>query len=466
MHNNIQDDLFEIKETDCESCKFNILGCKYCSQYEDTKPAKVMTGKERCVKYVAHQNQVMAGIVGFAVGDALGVPVEFMSREELQQNPVDHMREYGSHNQPRGTWSDDTSLTLALIKGLREKEFSLDSIAKKACNWFQHAKYTPAGVVFDVGNATQKAIDQMLKGVSPEDAGGKTEFDNGNGSLMRILPMAFYLKDQQYMEERKRLVYLVSSFTHGHIRSKAACHILVELAIKMINGDTFEQAYQFITDVLSSYYKEQLPEAEVTKFTRIFSGELYQTEEKNIKSSGYVIDTLEAVIWCLIQTDSYKAAVLKAVNLGDDTDTIGAITGGLAGIMYGYESIPANWRNQLVNEIMVNNAAMQLYKKCYRESNVKLLEEHFIKDYNLKSKQAVDAINYLKEYTDIYEEYLYYERTKSFPRENAVSVAGLSAEDLYKSTYLGPVGAYNYLIYLRHDPKTALDKLKKGLPRK
>jgi len=125
----IQNDLFDVKETYCESCKYNIPGKTWCSKYKRIKPVSVMIGMTKCEKYCMLNNVIMASIVGFAVGDALGVPVEFASREKLSKNPVKGMVGNGTHNQKPGTWSDDTSLTIALIKALRDKEFNVDSIS-------------------------------------------------------------------------------------------------------------------------------------------------------------------------------------------------------------------------------------------------------------------------------------------------------------------------------------------------
>lgn len=217
---NIQNDLFDVKETCCESCQYNMPGRTWCSKYKRIKPVNVMIGRTKCEKYCMLNNVIMASIVGFAVGDALGVPVEFASREELSKNPVKDMRGKGTHNQKAGTWSDDTSLTIALIKALGDKEFNVDSIARRMMDWLYKGKYTANGKVFDVGNTTREAIWRMHKGVPPIEAGGKDEYSNGNGSLMRIHPLAFYLLDVDNFEEKKNMIYQVSSLTHANIISK------------------------------------------------------------------------------------------------------------------------------------------------------------------------------------------------------------------------------------------------------
>ena len=307
------------------------------------------------------KDKVVAALIGFAIGDALGVPVEYVSRDELKTNPVKTMNGFGTHNQPAGTWSDDTSLTIALIKGLGENGCDLDSIADKMVDWLYYGRYTANGKVFDVGNTTRKAIKAIKKGKTPVRAGGKGKFDNGNGSLMRILPLAFFLQNENDFEKRKAVIYNVSSLTHGHIISKAACHFLVEWLIEELKSCNVALAYESVCSIFKRYYKEK---GIREKFSRIFSGEIFYLPISKIKSTGYVVDTLEAVIWCIFHTDSYKDAVLSAVNLGGDTDTVGAITGGVAGMVYGYNSIPKEWECQIVNRNIIYNAAKELYEKC------------------------------------------------------------------------------------------------------
>ena len=361
----IKNDLFEVKETYCESCQYNIPGKTWCSKYQKIKPVGVMIGRTKCEKYCMLNNVVMASIVGFAIGDAVGVPVEFVSREELNKNPVKDIRGKGTHNQKAGTWSDDTSLTIALIKALRDKEFNVDNIARRMMDWLYKGKYTANGKVFDVGNTTREAIWRMHDGVPPIEAGGKDEYSNGNGSLMRIHPLAFYLLDVDSFEEKKNMIYQVSSLTHANIISKVACHFLVELIIHLLKTNDIKAAYDAVCREFAKYYTEDKVQS---AFANIFSGKILSMPVSSIKSSGYVIDTLEAVMWCIFHTTTYKDAVLTAVNLGDDTDTVGAITGGIAGIIYGLDAIPEEWVSKLVNKMMVFNAAGDLYKRCNKDN--------------------------------------------------------------------------------------------------
>lgn len=347
----------------CITCRHGKLkDVRICIEFPHGKPINVVRCEEICPKYILDNNYLMSSLLGFVIGDALGVPHEFKSRDELEDDPVFDMDEYGTHHQPRGTWSDDTSLMLAFTEALSEKIYSLDRFALKMCQWFEEGKYTPYGTVFDIGGATYDAIIRLKSGVSPKDSGGKSVYDNGNGGLMRILPAAFYLYFEDDIEKRANLVYEACGVTHNHIISKVASHIYTEFAIKLIKNKNTLEVYKETCDLMNDYYKDKLSEEEKNVFANILSGDIHTRTVDEIKSSGYVIDTLEAVIWCLLNTNNYKDAVLKAVNLGDDTDTVTALTGGLAGLAYGLESIPEKWINCIADKMNVCNIIQRLYR--------------------------------------------------------------------------------------------------------
>ena len=298
-------------------------------------------------------------LFGVAVGDALGVPVEFMSREEIAQEPITDMIGFGTYSLPAGTFSDDSSLAFCLAEALTQ-EFSLVNIADNFVAWLNKNYWTARGNVFDVGIGTSQAISRLEEGCKPELAGGMDVLDNGNGSLMRILPLLIYIKDKE-LTDRYQITKLVSSITHRHIRSVIACFYYLEFARKITEGIDKFQIYKTlqieITDYLNSL---SINKEEIKLFDRLLKGNIYELTEKEILSSGYVLHTLEASIWCLLTTDDYKTATLRAVNLGDDTDTTGAVTGGLAGLLYGFESIPANWIEQIARKKDIDNLADRL----------------------------------------------------------------------------------------------------------
>jgi ADP-ribosylglycohydrolase len=301
-------------------------------------------------------------LFGVAVGDALGVPVEFLSRAVIADNPVTDMRGYGTYNLPPGTFSDDSSLTFCLAEAMTEG-FDLQNIGDKFVKWLHHNYWTPLGKVFDVGNATRDAINEIAQGTQAEYAGGVSVSDNGNGSLMRILPLVLYIKDKS-IEERYSITKQVSSITHGHTRSVIACFYYLEFARELILGrDKFE-----IYDDLKFTIRDFLNSIEINKeeidiFNRLLEDDIFKLTIDNISSSGYVVDTLEASIWCLLTTNNYKDATLMAVNLGYDTDTTSAVSGGLAALLYGFESIPKNWINAIKRKNDIDDLAERLSNK-------------------------------------------------------------------------------------------------------
>jgi len=289
--------------------------------------------------------KTLSGLMGLCVGDALGVPVEFTSRAERVKSPVTTMQGYGTWNQPPGTWSDDSSLSFCLAECLC-RGYSLDAIANSFWRWYKEAYWTPRGDVFDIGQTTHTAIMRLKQGVVPHQAGGKVENSNGNGSLMRILPMAYCHRNLTLGELLAR-VHDVSAITHAHARSQMACGIYISIAVALLEGADLQTAYlQGLQDIQTIYSVREFL-LEKPHFGRILSGEIAKVPVEEINSGGYVIDTLESSLWCLLNSSSYSEAVLKAVNLGGDTDTTAAVTGGLAGIYYGVENIPKQWMNQI-----------------------------------------------------------------------------------------------------------------------
>jgi ADP-ribosylglycohydrolase len=300
------------------------------------------------------RNYIKDVLLGVCVGDALGVPVEFESRDFLKKNPVLKMQSGGVHGQVEGVWSDDSSLTFCLAETIAEG-YNINLLAEKFIAWKYNAYWTATGEVFDIGNATSWAISNLSKGINPIEAGGKNESDNGNGSLMRILPLVLLLKDLP-IEDRFKLTKEVSSITHAHPRSIMACFYYLEFALELINGKDKFKIYEELKDKVLDFSNSNNDIAkEANHFNRLLKENIYKLNEDAIQSSGYVIHTLEASIWCLLTTDSFDESVLKAVNLGEDTDTTGAVTGGLAALCYSYESISNEWINTIKGKNAIDN---------------------------------------------------------------------------------------------------------------
>lgn len=300
------------------------------------------------------KKQYTAAVLGLVVGDALGVPAEFKSREELRNHPVREMTGYGTHNQPAGTWSDDSSMVLATMEWFAEgkgTEPDYKRLMDKFSAWLLHGDYTPYGDTFDCGIATSNAVMNYGRGILPLECGGRSEYDNGNGSLMRILPAALWyseglaLQNTDYAEE----IYHLSALTHAHTRSKIGCLIYSKIIAGIIaNQDADKFGIVEKSLLCCKEYFDLLQDKEIAGeeelYSRLWNVSVFRNlPESEIKSSGYVVDTLEAALWCFFNTENYRDCVLKAVNLGDDTDTVGAVAGGLAGLYYGMDHIPKEW---------------------------------------------------------------------------------------------------------------------------
>ena len=289
-----------------------------------------------------------SGIMGVVVGDALGCPVQFESRETVAGHPVTGMRGFGTFNLPAGSWTDDSALTLALMDSIRRTGgIDYTDIMDNFLKWLDKGAYTPYGYAYDIGKGTMRAIHKYKYTHNALHAGGTGENDNGNGSLMRIMPAVLYCCEHALPPgEAVDIVHKVGSLTHAHIRANIACGlyyfmaaaILAEegplasgLAAGLKAGFAFYEAHLADPENLACYDRLR----DLASFAGL--------PACDIRSSGYVVHSLEAAAWSLATTDGFEAALLKAVNLGEDTDTVAAIAGGLAGLYYGYDAIPEAW---------------------------------------------------------------------------------------------------------------------------
>lgn len=320
--------------------------------------------------------QIKAVMLGHAVADALGVPVEFCRREELDNDPVTDMRGFGTYPVPAGSWSEDTSMSLATLDGLASETLNYSIIMDNISNWYHTGKYTSTGVPFDVGRTCRAAILKYNKMVYWEREGGyfdpnrffdplvnsglRDEYSNGNGSLMRIHPFVLYAHavNMPY-EEWMVMIERGSALTHAHFRSMVGCLIYAFVLM------------HFLADPTKNALKNGLARAEshlhrypdFVHYSRIFADDFADLPRGMIKSSGYVVDSLEAALWCLLTTDSYRDCVLKAVNLGKDTDAVAAVAGSLAGALYGYDAIPQEWLDTLKKRDYIEGMCERAAKK-------------------------------------------------------------------------------------------------------
>lgn len=288
-------------------------------------------------------------LLGLAIGDAIGVPFEFSSREEMQKNPATGLSGYGTHNQPPGTWSDDSSLAFCLAESLLNG-YDLKDISEKFIAWKMQGYWTARGSLFDIGMTTSKAISRLRKIISSKNLDElKTqknygdEMDNGNGSLMRILPLLFYIKGRGIQEQFDK-VWEISALTDRHIRAAMSCLIYLKLAELLLYGQDKLEAYQSMRREILAFWEEiNFPNEERTHFEKVIQKDIREVPWSDLRSGGYVIEVLESSIWFLLKEESYEKTILGIINLGHDTDTSAAIVGGLAGLYYGSDNIPEYW---------------------------------------------------------------------------------------------------------------------------
>jgi ADP-ribosyl-[dinitrogen reductase] hydrolase len=275
-------------------------------------------------------------IYGHLMGDAMGVPHEFTAPDPTRAAEV---RGGGIHAQPAGTWSDDGALMLALLDSLLTAGFDPEDQGRRALAWADTRAYTPDGDgAFDIGNATGGALARLRSGVPAIDAGGTGERDQGNGSLMRILPIALVDPPDADAELVAR-AHLAGRVTHGHPNCQVACALYVLVARTLIEhpGGDPEAALALATDRLLEVYERQPAFASVLR-------ELL-THRSRVKrpAGGWVLDSFWSAWEALAGATSYREVIERSIRYGHDTDTTAAIAGGLAGIRFGLEGIPAEW---------------------------------------------------------------------------------------------------------------------------
>lgn len=304
---------------------------------------------------MSDKNIWLDGVMGVVVGDSLGLPVQFSYREELGKDPVTDMIGYRTFDMPAGSWSDDSSLTLATLSSIKELgKIDSEDIMKRFVRWYEDGEYTPFGYAYDIGCTCEEAICRYGK-FNYKECGCTGEFSNGNGSLMRIMPVCLFvyenvINSQMIEEEGIELIHEVSALTHAHLRSKMACGIYYFLVKRILqNPGLLPEGLQAGIDDAVMFYHEHIGNlVQLSFYHRLMHlDEFKNTPVDKIESSGYVIDSIEAAIWCLLNTRNFKDCLLKAVNLGRDTDTIAAIAGGLAGLYYGYPRMPEEWLEKI-----------------------------------------------------------------------------------------------------------------------
>ncbi len=312
-----------------------------------------------------------SAIMGVVVGDALGLPVQFQSREALARKPLTDMIGFGTFNMPAGSWSDDSSMALATLDSIREHgKIDCDDIMIRFVEWLKFGKYTPFGYAYDEGITCTKAIGNYFSAKDVNTCGITGEYANGNGALMRIMPVCLWayekeLANEWTVEEAIEQIHKVAALTHNHLRSNMACGMYYFMMKSILeNQGDLVTCLQAGIDQAVVFYNQGLEYLEqMSYYNRLFHLDSFQNlPAEMIKSSGYVVDSIEAAVWCLLTTNSFEDCLLKAANLGEDTDTVAAIAGGLAGLYYGYENMPKEWLEKIQKRELID-------EMCKRGSN-------------------------------------------------------------------------------------------------
>jgi len=316
-----------------------------------------------------YKNEILGGVCGLALGDALGVPFEFMQREQVKKYDLSRMYEYGTHKQPMGTFSDDTSMVLATMDAMCGNLGSMNRVMDNFIDWLDRGKYTANGDVFDVGGTTLRAIERYRTGEALALCGEDDEYSNGNGSLMRMLPVVYYVWVHRGLKvdaDTVNIISMYSGLTHAHEVSKVCCVYYVYIALYILAEGAklgLRRAIENGIKAVENYYNSAgyNPILGIRGIDSLM--EIFKLDEEDIKSSGYVIDTLEASLWSLYHATGFKSAVAGAVSLGGDTDTVGAVTGSLAGVYYGFSNLPVDWMQELRNKELIYGICDKFYEK-------------------------------------------------------------------------------------------------------
>jgi len=302
--------------------------------------------------------KVKDGFFGLCVGEALGLPVDCRSREYLQQFPVTELEGYGTYNLPPGIWSDGSSLTFctaeALITG-----FNLEQIAENFILWRDTGYWTPNGEIVGKWNPTTDIVDNLKQRVRGALIQSSTGNKPTNFALLWVLPFAYVtygLEPKKRVKTIREAVNLID----GNPVSAIGAVFYVELAVRLLEGKNIRDAVVETQEFMQTSFKDAY---ELNDFSKLTSGKIISLTEEELRASNTLIDTLTVVVWTLLKSNNYREAVLAAVNLGEDTDAVGAVTGGLAGLAFGYESIPGDWVEQMARKEDITQLIDKFTKK-------------------------------------------------------------------------------------------------------
>lgn len=298
------------------------------------------------------KNQFRGALLGLACGDAVGTTVEFSTRGSFER--LTDMIGGGPFGLKPGEWTDDTSMALCLAQSLLDKDgMDLEDQCERYLLWWKEGSNSVTGSCFDIGNTVRGALEIYWKTFNPK-SGSTDPHSAGNGSIMRLAPVPmFFAADPQAAVDAAAES---SQTTHGAIEAVDACKFLAALLVGAFQGMSKEELLD-----PKLFSKLDVQASLCDRIQRIADGSYREKHEREIRGTGYVIDSLEAALWAFHGSDSFENAILRAVNLGDDADTTGAVCGQIAGAHYGAAAIPKHWLEKLAWRTDITHLADQLY---------------------------------------------------------------------------------------------------------
>jgi len=297
-------------------------------------------------------DKCQGALMGLAVGDAIGTTLEFMPRDKAR---VDGMVGGGPFSLKPGEWTDDTSMALCLAETyIESNKCDITLFRQKLLNWYKNGTNSSNGVCFDIGNTTRYALEQfVLHG--PTWMGNTSPETAGNAPLIRHAPTAIFRR-KSFIDGWRDAI-LQSEATHCAAESIDSCRFFNVMLHYILNG--YSKNESFAPHLMGSTLRVLL----------INAGEYKEKHRDQIRSSGYVIDTLEAALWAVWHTDNFKDAILLAANLADDADSVAATAGQLAGALYGLSGIPAEWVDKIVEKDRILSMAKELFHLAPKETD-------------------------------------------------------------------------------------------------
>lgn len=298
----------------------------------------------------ALENRILGALIGLAVGDALGAPVEFKDRGSFTL--ISEMMAGGYFRLPAGAWTDDTAMALCLTDSLLHKaDLDPEDLLDRFLRWVDNSENTSTGRCIGIGQNTFVTLGNYRRTRNTLAPPVKGRSD-GNGSLMRVAPVA--CRHWSNRTEARRIARAQSYTTHASELAAAACEAMTSLQCDLMSGRSLNEALISIAD-------RSWPDA----IAEVLHGSWKVKSTETIRSSGYVVETLEAALWAVETTSTFEDALVRAVNLGHDADTVGAVTGQLAGALYGVDAIPMRWRGRLLKLDYIEQKARELMRASF-----------------------------------------------------------------------------------------------------